>query len=183
MVGWSDLRVQGLMSERTKVVVAPLTKLLDLSLRFARVQEGLYGDALAEAGKQNKFKQDVALRCVRALGAYLWCLPYARFAAMARSGSTLYHVLQRVMWGLVCCREKAGTWGTSMAVDVSEGDVRAARSVTAIAREYEPRVEQLSVSYHNQMMDLLVILEESSTEYVQYGWTQPGVVVECGGVD
>jgi hypothetical protein len=63
-------------------------------------------------------------------------------------------------------REKAGSWGTSLEVDRSEGDGRAGRAVLAIATEFEPRVEELSVAYHNQMMDLLVILENSAAECV-----------------
>ena len=56
--------LQELMSERTKVVVAPLMALLDLSLRFARMQEQLYSRALAEVGLQSRFRSAVEARCV-----------------------------------------------------------------------------------------------------------------------
>ena len=55
------------MSERTKVVVAPLTTLLDLSLRFARMQEQLYSRALAEVGLQSRFRSAVEARYSRRL--------------------------------------------------------------------------------------------------------------------
>jgi hypothetical protein len=70
-------------------------------------------------------------------------------------------------WCAWLCRGKAGSWGTSLALDASEGDDRAARAVADIAREFEPRVEELALSYHNKMMELLVILEDFAVECVR----------------
>ena len=49
-------------------------------------------------------------------------------------------------------------------MEASEGDERATRAVRDLATEFEPRVEELSVSYQNQMMDLLAILDDSAHE-------------------
>jgi hypothetical protein len=60
--GFGAACAQELMSERTKVVVAPLMTLLDLALRFARMQEQLYARALAEVKKLEAFRRAAEAR-------------------------------------------------------------------------------------------------------------------------
>lgn len=117
-----------LMGPTTASIAGPLQALLDVALRFAAMQEQLYGRALAEAAQLQRHQAAVDLRT------------------------------------------DAGGWGTSSALEESEGSIRAEAAISRLAAEFSPRLTDISVRFRSLMAELLDILEAGSGEVEEFSF-------------